>query len=112
MSSDRRDNPRINHYFDCRWFGQWGATDARVNDLSATGCYIVNRFSSPAVGETIEIDIMPAGMEPLALSGTVVEVHRGVGFAVHFAEVSDDLRQRIATLMETADSSNRRVTGA
>jgi PilZ domain-containing protein len=112
MTSDRRDNPRVNHYFECRWFGQWGATDARVQDLSATGCYIVNRSSSPSVGETVEIDVMPVGVAPLALSGTVVDVQRGVGFAVHFAEVGPVARERIKTLMETADSSNRRATGA
>ena len=108
MSESRRD-PRVNHYFDCRWFGKWGATDARLDDLSVSGCHVVNRFSTPSMGETVEIDVVRTAADPLLLSGEVVHVERGVGFSVRFGEVNADIRAQIAALMESAESSNRRV---
>ena len=108
MSEQRRD-PRVIHYFECRWFGKWGATDARLDDLSVSGCHVVNRFSTPSFGEMVEIEIVRTAQEPLTLSGEVVHVERGVGFSVRFGEVDADARAQIKDLMESAESSNRRV---
>ena len=108
MSEQRRD-PRVIHYFDCRWFGKWGATDARLDDLSISGCHVVNRFSTPSMGDTVEIDVVRTAQEPLALFGEVVHVERGVGFSVRFGDIDADTRAQIKELMESAESSNRRV---
>jgi hypothetical protein len=108
MSEQRRD-PRVIHFFDCRWFGKWGATDARLDDLSVSGCHVVNRFSTPSLGETVEIDVVRTAAEPLLLSGEVVHVERGVGFSVRFSEVDADTRAQIKELMDLAESSNRRI---
>ena len=108
MSEQRRD-PRVNHIFDCRWFGKWGANDARIDDLSVSGCHIVNRFSTPNAGEIVEIDIVRLAGEPLTVSGEVVNSVRGVGFSVRFSGVDADTLAQIKDLMESAESSNRRV---
>jgi hypothetical protein len=109
MSNERRIDPRVNHYFDCRWHGQWGTTDARLNDLSSTGCHVVNRFTTPAVGEIVEIEILGTAQGPITLSGEVMSVERGIGFGVKFSDLDDDARARIEALMDAAEQSNRRV---
>lgn len=108
MSNNRRSDPRVPHYFDCRWYGKWGGTDARLDDLSVGGCHIVNRFSTPSAGETVDIEIIGATAEPLALAGEVVDVQRGVGFAVRFGELDEDTRAQVDALISGAESSNRR----
>jgi hypothetical protein len=112
MTNNRRGDPRILHYFDCRWYGKWGVTDARLDDLSVSGCHIVNRFTTPDVGEVIEIEVISTSREPLLLAGEVVQVERGAGFAVRFAEIDDNTREGIQTLLTEAEASNRRVGGS
>jgi PilZ domain-containing protein len=104
-----RGDPRVTHYFECRWFGKWGAFDARLNDLSVSGCYIVNRRTTPSIGEIVEIDVVRTAKEPLPLSGEVVSTEPGIGFGVRFAGVDDNLRKQLETLMAEGDSSNRRA---
>ncbi len=111
MSNDQRSGPRVLHYFDCRWFGKWGSIEARLSDLSASGCRIVNRLTSPSVGEVVEIEIIRTAAEPLALSGEVVNVDRGVGFGVRFVGLEDDACDHIEALVAEAQTSNRRVSG-
>ena len=90
-------------------FGKWGAFDARLNDLSVSGCYILNQRATPSVGEIVEIDLVRTAKEPLALSGEVVGAEPGIGFGVRFAGVDDDIREQIQSLMAEAQSSNRRA---
>jgi hypothetical protein len=108
-TNPHRGDPRVTHYFECRWFGKWGAFDARLNDLSVSGCYIVNRRNTPSVGEVVEIDLVRTAKEPLPLAGEVVSTEPGIGFAVRFAGVDDNLRQQLEALMAEGDSSNRRA---
>ena len=112
MTNDRRSHPRVMHYFDCRWFGKWGVTDARLNNLSASGCYIVNRFTTPSVGEIVDIEVIRIAEEPLVLSGEVVDVERGVGFGVRFGEIEAGTRDQIEALIGAAHASNRRASGS
>lgn len=108
-STSQRGDPRVTYYFECRWYGKWGAFDARLNDLSVSGCYIVNRRTTPSVGEVVEIDLVRTAKEPLALSGEVVSTEPGIGFGVRFAGLDDNIREQIETLMAEAHSSNRRA---
>jgi hypothetical protein len=106
----KRGDPRVTHYFECRWYGKWGASDARLNDLSVSGCYIVNRRTTPSVGEIIEIDVVRTAKEPLALSGEVVAPEPGIGFGVRFSGLDDGIREQLEALMAEAQSSNRRAS--
>jgi PilZ domain len=104
-----RGDPRVAHYFECRWFGKRGAFDTRLGDLSVSGCFIVNPRATPSVGEIIEIDLIRTAKEPLALSGEVVAPEPGIGFGVRFAGLDDKVREQIEALMAEAHSSNRRA---
>jgi len=108
-TNNQRGDPRVTHYFECRWFGKWGAFDARLSDLSVSGCYIVNRQTTPSIGEIVEIDVVRTAKEPLPLAGEVVSTEPGIGFGVRFAGVDDNLRQQIETLMAEGHSSNQRA---
>jgi hypothetical protein len=108
-TNNQRGDPRVTHYFECRWFGKWGTFDARLSDLSVSGCYIVNRRTTPSIGEIVEIDVVRTAKEPLPLAGEVVSTEPGIGFGVRFAGVDDNLRQQIESLMSEAQSSNRRA---
>jgi PilZ domain len=110
-TNNQRGDPRVPHYFECRWYGKWGAFDARLSDLSVSGCYIVNPRTTPSAGEVVDIEVVRTAKEPLALSGEVVSPEPGIGFAVRFAGLDDEMRQQIQALMAEAESSNRRATG-
>ena len=56
-----------------------GAFDARLSDLSVSGCYIVNRRTTPSIGEIVEIDVVRTAQEPLPLAGEVVSTEPGIG---------------------------------
>jgi len=112
MTNDKRIHPRVSHHFDCRWSGRWGTTEARLEDLSATGCYIVSRLTTPSVGEIVDIGLIRSTKEPLPLSGEVVQVERGVGFSLRFVELNTETRDEIESLIAEARDSNRRVGGS
>jgi hypothetical protein len=109
-TNNQRGDPRVPHYFECRWYGKWGGFDARLSDLSVSGCYIVNRLTTPSIGEIVEIDLISTAKEPLALSGEVVGAEPGIGFGVRFAALEPDMREQIQALMAEAQSSNRRAS--
>ena len=52
-TNGREQRQRVVQYFDCTWVSQWGPMNARISNLSPSGCYIDSRFSVPAVGETV-----------------------------------------------------------
>jgi hypothetical protein len=112
MTDDRRSHPRVSHAFDCRWFGKWGATDAELDDLSATGCHVVCRLTTPSIGDSVDIEVLRTTKEPLALSGEVIQVERGVGFSVRFVELEAEIRDQIESLIAEARLSNRRAGGS
>ena len=109
-TNKQRGDPRVPYYFECRWYGRWGAFDARLGDLSVSGCYVVNRRTTPSVGEVVDIEVVRTAKEPLALSGEVVSTEPGIGFGVRFAGLDDEIRKQIQALMAEAQSSNRRAS--
>ncbi|MGH9255247.1 MAG: PilZ domain-containing protein [Vicinamibacterales bacterium] len=106
LKSRRRDGrerrQRVVQYFDCTWDSQWRPMNARISNLSPTGCYIDSRFNVPAVGEPVEsITVTPSAENPLVLHGTVIDSTRGIGFAVRFAELDEDTRERLRALLRS-----------
>jgi len=93
---------RVVHYFDCTWASQWGPIEARLSNISPTGCYIESRFTVPALGEIVEnITVTPNGEPPLVLHGPVIDSMRGIGFAVRFAQLDDESRARLSALLHS-----------
>ena len=99
---------RVARYFDCTWYSAWGEEHARISSLSPTGCYIESRFCVPASGAFVEELTIPLPDGSLNLHGTVLDVMRGVGFALRFAELDAETRDRLSVLVQDA----RRFTSA
>ena len=95
-----RQRQRVARYFDCTWQSAWGQERSRVSSLSPTGCYIEDRFSVPAAGDAVpELTVnLPSGR--IVLHGTVLEATPGIGFALRFAGVDADTRDRLGALVE------------
>ena len=97
MTEERRRQPRREQYFECTWVADWGEERGRVSSLSITGCYIETRGTAPAEGTPLSGTItLPSG--DIAVQGTVVNVLRGVGFAVQFTDLDEDVQHKLAAL--------------
>jgi len=103
VTEERRKHPRISHPLDCAWTGSGGARHCRVADISLGGCF-VSMIAQPEIGEETHIDIMH-GDRTVSLSGRVVTVEPGIGFAVSFDRNPPEVIEQLAALMaELKDS--------
>jgi hypothetical protein len=101
-SDGRAQRQRVVQYFECNWLSEWGTVEARLSNLSPTGCYIDSRFAVPAVGEPVqELTVKPTAEEPIVLHGTVVDSTRGIGFAVRFGDLDPEIRRRLDDLLRS-----------
>jgi len=97
VTEERRRQPRREEYFECTWLADWDEGRGRVSSLSITGCYIETRGTAPAEGTLMSATItLPSG--EIAVQGTVVNVLRGVGFAVQFTDLDEDVQHKLSAL--------------
>jgi len=96
----RQERQRIERHLDCTWLSQWGEERCRISSLSPTGCYIDSRFTTPAEGTLVQDITIPLPTGNLVLQGTVLDSMRGVGFAVRFTDVDEDIRDRLSVLVQ------------
>lgn len=99
MTENRRRHPRFAGPFDGSWDGLAGASDCRITDLSAGGCF-VDSFVRQEMGGEVTVSVVVAGRS-FTLPGKVVYLDRVQGFGVQFTE-SDATRQLAAVLDEMA----------
>ncbi len=99
MSKERREHERLATSLEVTWAGAGTAAKVRVADLSVGGCWIDTR-SEPAVGDRIHVKATLSG-EQVSLPGTVVNVQRGLGFAIKFAELDEATRTQLTTFLES-----------
>ena len=98
-SGGRQQRQRIERYFDCDWVSTWGEQKARISSISPTGCYIDSRFTVPSDGTHVrEICVHHSGGD-ISVHGTVLCATPGVGVAVRFADMDDDTRASLYSLV-------------
>jgi hypothetical protein len=97
-ASDRRQQARVEQYFDCTWLSDWSEERARVSNLSPAGCYLECRSVAPAAGTPLTAVTINLPTGEITLQGIVVHTLRGVGFAVQFTDVDDAARARLSAL--------------
>ena len=102
MTDERRTNQRVPMVLEVRWQGASGNYEARISDLSSSGCYI-DSSGQAAPGEEIRFAIrLPAG-DWLHLVGQVTYQHSHMGgFGMRFINMTEEQRATIAELIETA----------
>jgi hypothetical protein len=92
LTNERRQSVRSRVDFACSW-----RRDARVSDLSLSGCYVDTRHA-PEVGNHAELDIgLPDG--DITVRGAVSHSHPNAGFALKFEGLDDEARKRIASVL-------------
>lgn len=103
MNDEKRSTDRVATNLSARWHGVSGSHEGRIEDLSATGCF-VNTTGTVDVGEMVSLLIqLPSGAW-LPLRGRVAFFHQMTGFSIAFA--IDDEKQR-EQLTELISEQNR-----
>jgi len=98
MIKNRRSDERVSTNLQARWDGLSGRNEARIEDLSISGCF-VNSKGRVDVGEIVGIEIkLPSG-EWLPLRGEVASYMAGTGFGVLFTFLTDDEEQALRELI-------------
>ena len=98
MIKNRRSDERVSTNLQARWDGLSGRNEARIEDLSISGCF-VNSKGRVDVGEIVGIEIkLPSG-EWLPLRGEVASYLAGTGFGVLFTFLTDDEAQALRELI-------------
>lgn len=103
MPDERRHHQRFKRPLEGSWRGASGATRCRINDISASGCFLMS-LAMPAMGESTAVTIeFPGGA--LTLKGEVAYAERGMGFAVKFVNVDDEMRAALEGHLATLQAS-------
>ena len=97
---DRRQYARQSVMLPCRVDGVATSGTMQVTDLSAGGCFIATR-ESVAAGSEATVRAKFAGVE-LALTGRVVHVRPGHGFAIEFGNLPADTRHMLEHFLTRA----------
>lgn len=104
---DRRRHERIAGPFEGRRIGAL-ETPVQIHDLSLGGCF-VNSLHEQQIGApiTLEIDLPDEGA--ITVRATTLYRRGGFGFAVQFADMSDDSASRLARCLERLRSRSPRA---
>ncbi len=103
MEDDRRRYERVRIPLDARWEGLSGRHEARVYDLSLSGCYIESS-GQVQVEERVRFEIQSPSGRWLSLQGKVRHFQPNFGFAVHFTEPSEAQMSSLAALLAYAQT--------
>jgi len=98
MSNDRREKPRTIVCFDAQWEGASSRSQARVIDLSETGCY-VDAMNETLPGEVIQLKMQLPEGEWLELVGEVAHSATRVGFGLRFREIDEPQLAKLRLLL-------------
>ena len=98
MADERRSDRRVTAYLPAKWEGMSGAYEARIEDISAKGCF-VNTAGRVEVNQVISLQIeLPSG-EWLPVSGQVTTHQPGIGFGILFSDLSEKETQQLRQLV-------------
>lgn len=98
---ERRRDERVPLPLEVAWETDSGEYRSGISDLSLSGCYIQS-IAQVAVGERIHFQIETPTGRWLPLSGVVMYHHPQIGFGVHFATLTDRVRNVLTGLIEYA----------
>jgi hypothetical protein len=99
MEGNRRQRHRIERYYDCTFLSAWGEQNARISSLSPIGCFIDSRTTVPPAGTVVEDITVTLPTGHLTLQGQVVYAQPGVGFAVQFTGLDENIQNQLIALV-------------
>jgi len=109
MGDERRSQERVRLILDARWDGLSGRYEARLTDLSSSGCYI-ETIARVALHEHLQFEIKLPWGRWLPLQGEVVYCQPDFGFAVRLLELSEMQRRQVNALFAYARAEARKST--
>jgi CheY-like chemotaxis protein len=89
MTDQIAEIEQVNVSLDVVWHGAAGKFDARVGEISMTGCFIES-MGQEVMGETINFNVrLPSGIW-VTLEGEVIYQEYPIGFEVRFSNLTPD----------------------
>jgi hypothetical protein len=105
MTTDRRDKRRFEISLDATWDGSRGTYDARISDLSETGCY-VDAINETLPGEILRLKVkLPSG-DWLEVNGEVAHSFTSVGFGLRFVDLDSEQSAKLKALLKYLETSS------
>lgn len=96
--NERRSARRMNVSLEAVWDGTAGRYEARVSDISLSGCYM-DTIGEPEMGAVIRFRLqLPCG-DWLSLQGQVVHYQRTVGMGLRFTFLTPDEEAKLRELL-------------
>ena len=106
MTDERRAHERVAVNLQVRWDGNSGLHEARIEDISLSGCF-VNSTDRVVIGEFVTLEIKMPNREMLLLRGVVASYQELIGFGVLFTFLTDEeefaIRQLTGVITEARD---------
>jgi hypothetical protein len=100
-NEEKRRADRIAVALEATWNGEAGLREARVSDISPTGCY-VDTIGQAALGDVVDIKVRLPNGDWVTLSGIVVHLHVHLGFGISFTRLSEEQRKSVNQLIDAA----------
>lgn len=91
---------------EVRWEGLSGGCNARLYDISLSGCYIES-MGQTLVGERIRFEVQLPSRGWIQLQGEVVHTETYMGFGLRFKDLSEQQAQAVADLVGHARAASR-----
>ncbi|HJX89758.1 MAG TPA: PilZ domain-containing protein [Pyrinomonadaceae bacterium] len=106
MTNDRREKRRFEVSLDATWDGSRGTYDARISDLSATGCY-VDAINETLPGEILRLKVQISSGDWLEINGEVTHSFTSVGFGLRFVDMDSEQLAKLNALLEHLEISSK-----
>ncbi|MDQ3818138.1 MAG: PilZ domain-containing protein [Acidobacteriota bacterium] len=98
-ASERRTAPRVMVSLEAVWEGMSGKYEARVSDISLSGCFL-ETIGQASAGEAVRFRIKTPTGRWLQLGGEVIYSQFMLGFGLRFTEVCAEDRAMLRQLIE------------
>lgn len=107
MENERRTQERVKFVLGARWDGLSGRHEARLSDLSSSGCFIES-IGQVQLRELVRFEIQLPWGRWLPLQGEVVYCQANFGFAIRLTELSEMQRRQFTALFAYAKAAARK----
>jgi two-component system cell cycle response regulator DivK len=84
---------------DVVWAGSASKHDARMSEISMTGCFIDSRVQGRTIGETVDFKVHLPGGPWVSLQGKLVQEDYPMGFELRFVKLTEADTQLLAQVV-------------
>jgi PilZ domain len=99
-NEERRQARRVPIVLEATWDGSAGIHEARVTDVSMTGCFI-DTIGHAARGDMVQLSFRLPNGKLETVRGIVAHRQGHTGFAIAFVELSEEQNEVIAHLLKS-----------